>query len=278
MLPVLWHYGGRGSWCHEIVEFLTREHQLHYDCREDAVPNLSEAIVVIKADAAPQAKTLNAELKDFSRVVLIVTGNEEGGFPDDLLDHPNLKLWLQTPSEIQHADRYLPWGWAPGTKRVMLDRPLNWSFAGQNTHERRRECIDALRKIRGQKADGLLYETTNFSAGLSRQVYSQLLSSSKLVPCPSGPITVDTFRVCEALECGAIPIVDTISPTGPYGNYWYRVFGDHIPFPFIADWSTLPVVMEEWLDGWEARAASVDAWWKAKKGEWRRQLAEDCAK
>jgi hypothetical protein len=220
-------------------------------------------------------KWLNSELEQFERVVLIVTANEEGTFETIRLNHPKLKIWLQTPGDLQFCHRSIPWGWTPACKQVRLPRPLNWSFAGQNTHDRRRQCIDVLRQIREKKGDGLLYETSSFSSGLSQQNYFQLLSSSKLVPCPSGPITVDTFRVCEALECGAIPIVDTASPTGPYGHYWYRVFGERFPIPLIYDWSSLPEVMDDWLNDWEAKAATAQEWWKAKKGEWIRQLAED---
>jgi len=232
---------------------------------------------VVKADQVPDVSVLEEELKRFDRVVLIVTANEEGKFDTTRFTHPRFRLWLQTPHDHQLCHVSFPWGWTPNCKQTIGTRPLNWAFAGQNTHVRRQQCIDALRQIRERKGDGLLYETSSFASGISPQNYFQLLSSSKLAPCPSGPLTVDTFRVCEALECGAIPIVDTISPLGPYGTYWYRVFGDHIPFPFIYGWDSLPEVMEEWLTDWEERAATVQTWWAGKKAEWIRKLAEDVA-
>jgi hypothetical protein len=33
--------------------------------------------------------------------------------------------------------------------------------------------------------------------------------------------------------------------------------------------------MEEWLTDYEERAEIVRVWWKSKKAEWKRQLAED---
>lgn len=279
MIPVLWHYGGRGSWCHTIVEHMTQGYEHHTFYQKAPVPAFDSIVVVIKADQLPGSvgdyTHLNAQLNLFRRVVLIVTANEEGRFDTSRIIHPRIKIWLQTPHAHQTFHRAIPWGWTPHVKPSIGPRPLNWSFAGQNTHERRRECLDVLRAIRAKKQDGLLYESSTFAGGLNQPTYAQLLSSSRLIPCPSGPITVDSFRVCEAMECGAIPIVDTVSPRGPYGDYWYRVFGEHLPFPLIFDWKTLPDVMDEWLDNWQERADTVQKWWASKKTEWVRQLAED---
>jgi hypothetical protein len=256
------------------VEHLTQGYE-HHNAEDVKVP--SEGIVVVKADSVSDMPTLNRYLCDFDRVVLIVCANEEGIFDTTQLSHPRIKIWLQTPADHQICHRSFPWGWTPECTQIGFARPLNWSFAGQNTHGRRKECIDVLREIRNKKGDGLLYESSSFGTGLSLGTYFKLLSSSKLVPCPSGPLTVDTFRVCEALECGAIPLVDTVSPTGAYGHYWYRVFGERMPFPLIYDWNKLPEVMEQWLNDWETKADTVQKWWQGKKGEWVRQLAEDAS-
>ena len=268
MIPVMWHYGGRGSWCHEICEFLTRgcEHSM-------GLYPAKRAIVVVKADSIPSVHQLDSDLGQFERGVLIVTGNEEGTLQTVEISHPYFKIWLQTPAQNQDASRYLPWGWTPREIAAPDSsvRIFNWSFAGQNSHVRRHQCIEALRKI----PHGLLTETNGFSQGLSRNVYWELLHSTRLVPCPSGPITVDSFRICEALEAGCVPIADGVSPTGHYRAYWTRVFGPNVPFPIIEHWDCLPAVMEVWLEDWESRAEVCRAWWRAKKAEWLHQLAED---
>ena len=267
-IKVYWHFGGRGSWCHTLVEFLTRGCE-HF---ESLVP-AKRAIVVVKADSVPDTLLLAHELNRFESGVLIVCGNEEGTFRTEEIKHPRMKVWLQTPAANQTCDRALPWGWTP--RKIAApdssERIFNWSFAGQNSHVRRHECIEALRKI----PHGLLTETNGFSQGLSRNVYWELLHSTKLVPCPSGPLTVDTFRACESLEAGAIPILDGVSPTGHYRAYWTRVFGPNIPFPIIESWDTLPSVMETWLQNWEERQETCMNWWKAQKGEWLHNLSQD---
>ena len=268
MIPFIWLYGGRESWCNTIVEFLGHRHLGDMDD-----PKITP-VVVVKADSVPSIHELNQELAHYERCVLIVTANEEGTFDTSKLTHPRMKVWLQTPAPNQTAHRYLPWGWTPRELTpTSSERLFNWSFAGQNSHIRRQECVAQLRKI----PHGLLTETNGFSQGLSRNVYWELLYSTKLVPCPSGPITVDSFRACEALETGAIPLLDGVSPTGHYRAYWTRVFGPNMPFPIIESWYTLPKVMEPWLKDWPERAEVCGQWWAAKKSEWLHQLAEDMA-
>src|SRR5438445_7476058 len=138
MVSCLWHYGGRGSWCHEIVEWLTRgcEHRIGLDGRT------ASGIVVIKADSVPAVEMLDHELATLERGVLIVCGNEEGTFDTARLTHPRMRVWLQTPAQNQIAHQYLPWGWTPRELTPNhSERLFDWSFAGQDTHQRRHECI-----------------------------------------------------------------------------------------------------------------------------------------
>jgi len=265
MIPCFWHYGGRGAWCQTIVEFLTRgcEHQM-------GIGPAVTAVVVVKADAVPSEQQLNADLAQIERGVLIVTANEEGTFRPELITHPRFKVWLQTPAKHQFAHRYLPWGWTP-LQHMDLARQYDWSFAGQVTHQRREQCVEVLRTL----PHGKLVVTSGFSEGLDRETYADLLQSSKVIPCPSGPITVDSFRFCEALESGAVPIPDGISPRGPYFDYWKRVFGRHFPFAVAFSWNHAPGILRQILVNWDEFSRGSTAWWKDKKQEWIHQLLED---
>jgi len=95
-LIVYWHYGGRGSWCHEICEFILRGCDHHM-----GIGPAEAAVVIVKADAVPAEERLNADLAQIDRGVLIVTGNEEGTFRPEKITHPRMKVWLQTPSPNQ---------------------------------------------------------------------------------------------------------------------------------------------------------------------------------
>jgi hypothetical protein len=93
------------------------------------------------------------------------------------------------------------------------------------------------------------------------------LAGSKIVPCPSGPAIVDTFRFSEALEAHAIPLADARVEGQPVG-YWQILIGGEPVFPVIDDWSTLGGVVEEVLPRWVAVANRVQVWWQ----QYKRQL------
>lgn len=272
-IPCLW-YNGRGSWCLAIAEWLTND-LAHFDPGRfvgghTTLPRDIGAVVVIKADET-DIDELNVDLARAPWVLLIVCSNEEGKFNPMAFQHPNHRLWLQTPHQHQTANHYLPWGWTPGCAVIQPPgRCWDWAFAGQITHERRRQCVAALKTMDSRR--GCLHETAGFSQGLLQQHYFGMLSAAKLAPCPSGPITVDSFRVCEALELGAIPVVDVTSPTGPYPGYWTRVFGTGAPLPVLAgEWVNFPEQAKHWLSNWDRRAEVVGSWWR----DWKHSLYRD---
>lgn len=231
---------------------------------------------------------LNVDLSRLRWVVLIVCGDEEHLFPLDMVHHPTLRAWVMTPeptlpgdAERQrrtweigegsppHTDHGL-WRLAHGTVDETA-RDLDWSFAGQITHERRVAaqhgmalCVDA--GLRGEA-----HFTEGFGQGLNQRDYLALMMRSKVIPCPGGPATPSTFRVWEALEAGCVPIVE--GGAGGY-EYWRRLLGDH-PLPVIIDWSTLPHVMREVVDVWPLMTLEVQQWWQWYKWRTASQLVLD---
>lgn len=255
-------------------------------------------VIVVPGQHSTDAyELLNATATIFDRVVWIITGDEEGIFHSDELKHPRQKIWWFVPpfNPKQKIDFVAPFGWTgeftkitnqvlsrrtlspfdmrfgmaetPLPRRMMRD--IDWSFVGQITHSRRVECVDAIQHV-SQK--GFLHLTDGFArtepkdGGMPREEYAQIMLRSKMVLCPSGPCTPDTFRFAEALECGCIPIVDnrTQNPTYPTG-YWDYIFGEHKPFPVVNEWSELPAVMEEWLQDWELKADRCARFWDRYK-------------
>ena len=274
-IPVLWYRGSQSSWCHTLPKWLMQSVSYEHFTKYSDVPS-DGAIVVIKADGV-DLDELTYDLARFKWLLLMVCANEEGKWDTTALERKSdTKVWLQTPAPHQRFDRAIPWGWAAectGNYRGSFSyRSLDWFFAGQNTHVRRRECIAAMEECTG---NGAVVKTRGFSQGLPRNIYLDLLGATRMAPCPSGPVTVDSFRVCEALEMGAIPIVDLYSPMRADPLYWEVAFGEWCPLPTIEDWANLPTLMEEWLDDWEVRAAKILAWWGNTRMKWRRDLLAD---
>lgn len=215
--------------------------------------------------------SMSRVLAPFKWVLFINYGDEESLYPTRLLNHPNMKYWEQMPIPGVHdfADRRIPIGYPPPAveQEIVNDgRIYDWSFCGQITHVRRHQCAAGYRQI----PRGYTVETDGFAKGLSPKEYHTILAWSKIVPCPSGNGTPDSFRLWEALEAGCVPIADGLNhrPHYPKG-YWQAAIGEEPPFPIIEDWSTLPTVISSELDKWPHNANRIGAWYLG----WKRRLA-----
>ena len=226
---------------------------------------------------------LNADLAHLHGVVLIIVGDEEGVFPWRQVDHPLIQFWVQMPRPGVHDDMaawafFFGNGYHPDTRRLLahaVERDLDWVFAGQNTHPRRRQAVDGLRKA-SKRTNGVLLTTGGFGQGLERADYLTHLARAKVAPCPSGPFTPDTFRVYEALEAGAFPIVDERASKGDPG-YWRMAYGDQPPFPVVDDWDTVGGHIEAALATYPEPNVRASAWWSQRKLDLPLRLVADLA-
>lgn len=269
---------GRGIWDQAMTDALLSNelwrtgYDFEHHLSVDEVPAKQGAVVVIPGGYhADHMERLNAALRPLRWVLLVVTSDECSLFAWRGVRHPRVNLWIQTPRPLRHrvsAARFLPVGWPPETPAlirqfpiVARERPLDWFFAGQVTHERREQCVTALRRC---GPGGVLAPTEGFLQGMPRAEYVNHLVSAKVAPCPAGPATPDSFRLWEALEAGCLPLADATTPEGWVG-YWELTLGRTPPFPIIQDWGFLPELMPELLAEWPSNANAASAWWLAEK-------------
>lgn len=220
------------------------------------------AIVVISLDHNEQyIKQLNRDIKKLPWCLLIVTSNEYASKSYRKLKHPNLKIWLQSADEDDEADRFIGFGYPAKVTNRNQERIHDWFFAGQITHDRRKEWAKELWKI----PNGIFVGSSGFNEGLEFDEYEKLLNTSKVVPCPAGPETPDTFRLYEALEAGCIPIIDMRNGKGFYRkDYWSKIFKD-CPIAIINSVLSIDEVMKYELDNYEQRLSDIQEWWKKEK-------------
>jgi hypothetical protein len=102
--------------------------------------------------------------------------------------------------------------------------------------------------------------------------YQRLLADSAFAPAPMGNVMLETHRVYEALEHGAIPIVER----RPLIDYFSQLFGRH-PLPTVRSWSRA----RDLMDDWRRRPEAIDAlqreilhWWAEEKASWRVRAQE----
>lgn len=220
---------------------------------------------------------LNLDLQKFPKWALIIClGDEENTFPVERIEHPNKIIWVQEPRPGRHdfADRLIINGYSDRLRQYLasgVPKENDWFFAGQVTHERRRDCVTALQ---GLDWGGIIIETKGYTQGVSRTEYVFQMQRARIVPCPSGPFCQDAARVWEALECGAIPILDDISPARPEGGFWKYLLGYH-PLPVIREWALLPLYLKEIKANYDSVHALCMNWWAAYKAEYSTWLRID---
>lgn len=288
MIPVVWlnlrEEGviNRGFWDQAILEdlFAGELGDVPEVEHRDTLPNEGGAVVVLPArHHVEQVHELNDLIQGLDWLILILTGDEEGVFPWGEVKHPNKKLWVQTPYSTIHegVDRRLGDGYPPKCREILREigpqeRKYDWFFAGQvRDNSRRQECVRVLQK---HSLNGYLLETDGFGQGMDYREYLSIMAQSKIVVCPSGFFSPDTFRVFEALEAGCVPIVENRSHFHPDLGYWRFLFGE-FPFPAVDSWFQFSRVRNQILSGWDIIQPHTQAWWKEYKASMAQWLRED---
>lgn len=289
VVPVLWLHG-KGWWDQGLVmrlldgrEWLPPGGYRFLDVEmgdRDWLPQLVSGAVVVVPGRFVDVDRVQRLIGALPWCVVVVTSDEESTFSWWELKHERMRLWVQTADRDADGVTFIGEGFADDLPDMLPATPWpglhDWSFAGQVTHERRQQAAAAMREMPG----GRLVETDRFlddERGLSRFDYVDLLAASKVVPCPSGPETPDTFRGWEALEAGALPILDDRTPRGDRPGYWRRVIGDDAPIPRIDDWSDLPHLVEHLVAGWPMNAVHASAWWQQYKRRLAWRMQDDLA-
>lgn len=282
---------GKGYWCYGwLQEVLTTPptgpwgpHTFYHGEHISDVPEDEGAIVVLAThpeDPIDYIDQLNDDLAKLPWVVLILASDEQGRFPvDQLREHPNMALWVMAPHFEKHTypvgTQFMGEMYPPQAREHILntgfleDRRYRWSFSGQVTHQRRRELVEALE---GQPY-GRMVKTAGFTQGLAHKEYYELLNDSISVAAPSGPVTPDSFRAFEALEAGAVPILDGRCPTEQdCVLYWKAVLGENHPLPVVHHWSEAIPIIENNSDVFPHENIRVYSWWQMYRRELRYRL------
>jgi hypothetical protein len=141
-------------------------------------------------------------------------------------------------------------------------------------HPLRHEAVELLASL--DRTNALLAPTKRFASGMPQQAYLRALAQSKVVACPAGVRSADSFRVWEALAAGAVPVADDRSPA--YGRgFWHMLFGEAPPFPIVDEWGQFPAILDQVLGAWPANATRLQAWWLRWQRDLRRRFAADLA-
>ena len=229
--------------------------------RVTSIPNTDRGFVVVPG---PQnlghEEDINTQIQNLSRVVLFITGDEEGKFDTSKINHPNADIWIQYPHEKHNNYNKLPIGVPQHLKNLAPKYPSKDNdlyFGGQITHSRRQQLAKAIQTM----PNALFKPTAGFAQGDKPIDYYRTLPSAKVAPVPSGAIVIDSFRFYEAIEMLCLPIADRIDPNGNYVEFYKNVFGYDIPVVHVSNWSELSSLVPKLLKEYPNNMHKLVAWW-----------------
>jgi hypothetical protein len=144
------------------------------------------------------------------------------------------------------------------------EKTIDVSFVGQPKSDRF-EMIEAMEKLDSH----YVHKTTswNSSNALNQEECIDIYQKTKYAPCPMGNVHPDSFRICEALEWGSIPVVRTVNGE----DYFKNVFGDH-PFRVVNNWNELAAAIK--ADDYCAEREHVHSWYLDFKAKLQTKITD----
>jgi hypothetical protein len=159
----------------------------------------------------------------------------------------------------------IPLGYQTGISRTTSDKQINLNFIGQLKSDRNEMLIS----FHNEKSKFIhLTQQWGDPNGIKVDQFSEILSRSWFTLCPRGWISLDSFRINEALECGSIPI-SILENDG--SDYFEKIYGKH---PFI--------VGNSWFDSYnkyqncnkESLSIECSNWWEEYKESLRFKIKD----
>lgn len=232
-------------------------------------------VIVPGANNKDNVEHINRDLAPFKDITLIVTSDEESLFPIDLITSVERKFVMYPRDGVDALP--FPIGYTPHTRPNITGRKVTLRdgyFSGQNTHKRRQECVDVISTL----DDVLVRTSEGFSQGVDPKDYMQELDQSKIIFCPGGPFSPDSFRLYEALEAGSIPMVDQKSGYVEYSSgFWTHMFGADPAFEVVTEWEHIIPWYKNNLTSWITKSNISYSWWQLQKLRLKRQLSKNQA-
>lgn len=262
-LTLVWNRARSASWESTWIEYLFRN--IPHKTIENLDRNqfIDNSVIVDSICWAPYHNQYCEDLKSKGYKFGIIHLSDEST-RDNIDSYKNAKFVLRNYYREGMTDKvlHIPLGYNDNFTDVTDNLPATnrkyiWSYVGERWDHNRNIMASAMRTV----PNGLLYVVHHNGPRMSVVDMSKLYRSSIFVPCPRGAISMDNFRVTEALEAGCIPIVER-------NDYWLKMHGPDCPILQINDWNEVPVIISNL---YRERAALENLrmlcfnWWNKRK-------------
>ena len=267
MIPVYWLWLNEephnGFWDWGLIKEMLNKSDYSFDHRHTSEIEQGDFGIVVVPGAAHYGKVekVNRQLAKLGSCIVFVTSDEERRLLLSELKHHKMKVWLSYGRNTDQNVTFLPLGAPDGFTPTQSDsRPLTAYFKGQTPTVSRTQLIRSMSQMKNVECK----TTEGFGQGMKGD-YAYGLSHAKFAPAPHGTVHPDSFRLYEALESGAVPIVQQ-------DPYWRLVNGDYL---VVEDWSNLEGNIREWIGNWKMESIKRSYAWMWTKRNLRKYLEDD---
>jgi len=248
------------KWDYGLLKQFFNKNNIKPD-RVTTLPNVDRAFVVIPGPQNVDFEDqISEELSKIGRVVLFITGDESATFKVDKIKHDNIEIWIQYPHRKHSQYNKLALGVPQHLSNNLpqyQDKSYDVFFSGQITHQRRQE----LATVMPEMPNSFYNPTTGFAEGLSPKRYYDKMFLSKIVPCPSGAMVIDSFRFYEAIEMLCLPVGDKLDSKMQRTDFFNFLFQGEHSIKTVENWQTLPDLLPELLNNYTFEMHQVVCWW-----------------
>jgi hypothetical protein len=261
-MNVIWYNQSFGNWDSGLLNSIFEKHSDKFTQHNTLLnPVFDKAIIIIVGK--PNPLDVRTYLETIKQGLVILTSEEDAFFDWKLAIPERFEIWTQyySPTTKKGIKERLLLGAPLRIRDYKINKHLPkkylWSFVGQSQNPFRQQCVDVLKTL----PNGFLHVAEMFggegSTGMEYQQYLDIMCQSEFVICPAGSMCVDSFRLYEAMECGAIPITDRRSPRDADDfNYWDQVIMNATGLPIdVSQWSQIKTLDRLITSGTENK------WW-----------------
>jgi hypothetical protein len=260
----LYSYDGKDyandKWDYGLLKEIFDKYEID-QVKVTSIPKVDKGFVIVPGpQSLGHEEAINKEIQNISRVLLFITGDEEGKFDITKINHPNIEVWIQYPHEKHKDYNKLPIGVPQHLNKSITKyhpKDIDVYFSGQVTHSRRRQLAEVMQSM----SEAVFKPTGGFAQGDIPKDYYKELSSARIAPAPSGAIVIDSFRFFEAIEMLCLPVADKIDSKGNYIEFYKNVFGYDLPIVHVSNWSELSSLVPKLLKDYPNNMHQIVAWW-----------------
>jgi len=248
------------KWDYGLLKQFFNKNKIKPD-RVTTLLNVDKAFVVIPGPQNVDFEDqISEELSKIGRVVLFITGDESATFKVDKIEHSNIEIWIQYPHRKHSQYNKLALGVPQHLSNNLpeyQDKSYDVFFSGQITHQRRQELAAVMPNI----PNSFYNPTAGFAEGLSPKSYYDKMFLSKIVPCPSGAMVIDSFRFYEAIEMLCLPIGDKLDSKMQRTDFFNFLFQGEHSIKTVENWQNLSDLLPELLNDYTSEMQQVVCWW-----------------